>query len=152
MYKVVVDVAVVSMKSPQKKQIEQFKRGDSWKIHCRLRNRTSTFPRSARSLAESVWLKFVVPWIITTTQWYTFVTLITSKNNISLGNKFSLKPVHITCLHPLAPDISQIWANTQPPPNDTPVFRAYLTGNTSKYSEIWRAWTYGSSANSDFGN
>ena len=29
MYKVVVDVAVVSMKSPQKKQIEQFKRGDS---------------------------------------------------------------------------------------------------------------------------
>jgi hypothetical protein len=36
-------------------------------------------------------------------------------------------------------DVSQIWPKTQPPPNDTPVFRPYLGRNTPKYSEIWRA-------------
>jgi hypothetical protein len=36
-------------------------------------------------------------------------------------------------------DVSQIWPKTQPPPNDTPVFGVFLSRNTSKYSEIWRA-------------
>ena len=65
-----------------------------------------------------------------------------------------MKPVHITYLHPQFEedwinsghwishsnmDVSQIWPKTQPPPNDTPVFRAYLSRNTFKHSEIGRA-------------
>ena len=40
-------------------------------------------------------------------------------------------------------DVSRIWAKTQPPPNDTPVFGGFLSRNTSKYSEICRVWTEG---------
>jgi hypothetical protein len=39
--------------------------------------------------------------------------------------------------------VLQIWPKTQPPANDTPVFGAFLSRNTSEYSEIQRAQTNG---------